>query len=232
MNTINISTSINNLNLKKGEIENFYLNKGYTIVGVDEVGRGCIAGDVYVGAVVCNYDKLYKLSDTQKELIKDSKQLSAKKRVEAIPVIKDIADSYAISSATIEEIEKYGIVNAIFIAFKKALSSINMNYDLVMVDGKQKIKDLDKNQVTVVKGDSLCYCIAAASILAKVTRDSYMKEQAKIYPNYGFEKHVGYGTKYHIEQLKKWGVSSIHRKNFEPVSSMIKIKDESKTIIY
>lgn len=207
---------------KRGQIERFYIDQGYTLVGVDEVGRGCIAGDVYAGAVILDYTKLFTLPDDQKELIKDSKKLSAKQREKASTIIEEVSLSTAVASASVQEIFDLGIVEALMLAMRRALNKLSVSFNFLLIDGKQQLRDCPcSNQLAVIKGDYYCYCIAAASILAKITRDKYMHDQANLFPNYGFESHVGYGTKKHIEKIKELGVCSIHRRNFEPVSSFI-----------
>ena len=207
---------------ERGLIESQYLNQGYTIVGVDEVGRGCIAGDVYAGAVVLDYAKLDALSAKDKDLIRDSKQLSPLQRLKAKDLISQISISQAVASASVTEIFELGIVDAVMLAMRKALSKLSCSYSFLLIDGKQKLKGCTCQQLAVVKGDYLCYCIAAASIIAKVERDNYMHSLASSFPEYGFETHVGYGTRKHIESIRILGVTPIHRQNFEPISSILK----------
>ena len=208
--------------LKKGDIERHALEKQQTIVGVDEVGRGCLAGPVYTAAVVLDLERLFTLSDKELDLIRDSKKLSAKQRGKVLDLIKEIALSYKLGVSSPRCIEKLGILPATFRAMKLALEGLEVSYDKVYVDGNQIIPSyLDKPQEALVKGDSLSYTIAAASIVAKVARDSYMQKQAKYFPEYLFEKHVGYGTKAHLEALELHGVTPLHRRNFAPIRDMI-----------
>ena len=207
---------------QRGVIEKLYVDQGYTIVGVDEVGRGCIAGDVYGGAVVLDYKKLYELPEDKRELIKDSKKLSARQRESICGLIKEVSRSCAVASASVEEIFDLGIVDAVMLAMRRAMRKLDVDFNFLLIDGKQALKECSIQQRAVVKGDYLCYCIAAASILAKVTRDEYMHNQASFFPGYGFESHVGYGTKQHITQINKLGVTPIHRRNFEPITSYVK----------
>ena len=202
----------------KGDIENSYLEGGKLIAGVDEVGRGCLAGPVYTAAIILDYDKLYGLDDKTRDLIRDSKKLSVKQRERILPVIKDIAITYAIQSASVEEVDELNIIGATFLAMNRSLASLERKPDITLVDGNQEVKGFKGKQRTLVKGDSLAYTIAAASILAKDARDSYMCEVGEQHPEYGFESHVGYGTKKHIDALAEYGVLDVHRKSFAPVA--------------
>ncbi len=176
------------------------------ICGVDEAGRGPLAGPVFAAAVILS--KSNSIDD-----VTDSKKLSAKKREYLFDIIKDRAVSYSIAFATEKEIDNINILNATMLAMKRAISGLYVNPDIALIDG-DKAPDVNIPIKTIVKGDSLSASIAAASILAKVSRDAYMKDMAKIYPEYNFEKHKGYGTKLHIELIKKYGPCKIHRKSF------------------
>ena len=201
----------------KGEIEYYLLQKNQTAAGIDEVGRGCLAGPVYAAAAILDYDALVSLPAKVREKIRDSKTLSKKQRGEMISVVKEISSAWAISCASVPEIENLGIVGATFLAMKRSLSDLNKPFDCLLIDGNRPLEGYNGEQKTVVKGDQLCYCIAAASILAKEARDQYMREQAESYPGYGFDSHVGYGTKAHLEAVKKHGACSLHRRNFAPI---------------
>jgi ribonuclease HII len=206
---------------ERGKIERELLESGITnIVGVDEVGRGCIAGPVFAAAAVLDYNKLFALPPEQLALIRDSKTLSAKQRSSLIPIIKEVALDIKISGSSVETIEQHGIVRALSYAMHKALKNLTCDYDFLLIDGKQKLQNFNKEQRAVVKGDNFCYCIAAASIIAKEARDNYMREQSLTYPVYGFEKHVGYGTGLHIQMLKEHGICPLHRRNFAPINRM------------
>ncbi len=188
--------------------EEEYYNRGYKfIAGVDEAGRGPLAGDVYAAAVIFPQGESVLGLD-------DSKKLSEKKREELFLEIKEKALAYSIGIATVEEIESLNILNATFLAMNRAIDSLTIKPDFVLVDGNQKIKGLQTQQESVVKGDSLSLSIAAASILAKVSRDHYMKKIAEEYPQYEFSKHKGYGTALHSELIKKYGPSKVHRLSF------------------
>lgn len=176
------------------------------VCGIDEAGRGPLAGDVYAAAVVFDDDVFI-------EGLNDSKKLSEKKREELYDEIVAKAKAYCVAAASVDEIDSYNILQATFLAMKRSYEGLNMNIDLALVDGN-RVPPLECNVKTVVKGDSVSASIAAASILAKVSRDRYMKEIAEKYPQYQFEKHKGYGTKLHYEMLDKYGISDVHRLSF------------------
>ena len=189
------------------EIENSYYDSGIvTICGVDEAGRGPLAGPVCAAAVILPAGLVIDRLD-------DSKKLSDKRRRELMPIIKENAIAYGIAFASHEEIDQINILQATFLAMERALEKLNIRPDLALIDGNRQ-KDFGINAVTVVKGDSRSANIAAASVLAKVTRDDYMEEMAKQYPGYGFEIHKGYGTKAHYAALTELGPSPIHRMTF------------------
>jgi ribonuclease HII len=211
--------------MKRGDLERAALARGMQLVGVDEVGRGCIAGPVVAAAVALDYEKLFLLPAETLALIRDSKTLSPRQRRLIIPVIHTVANGQATASASVEEIETLGILQATFVAMRRALDCLDGAFDSILVDGNQKIPGLEVLkrpivQQTVVKGDHWCYAIAAASIFAKETRDEFMRKLAIDLPGYGFEKHVGYGTREHIENIKTQGITPWHRRGFEPVRSL------------
>lgn len=174
--------------------------------GVDEAGRGPLAGDVYAAAVILPEGLVI-------EGINDSKKLSEKKREALYDEIIEKADAYCIATASVEEIDEFNILGATFIAMKRAVEGLGTNVGLALVDGN-RTPPLDCNVQTLIKGDGTSASIAAASILAKVERDRYMKKLAVEYPEYQFEKHKGYGTKLHNELILKYGASPVHRKTF------------------
>ncbi len=176
------------------------------ICGVDEAGRGPLAGDVYAAAVVFPDGVVI-------DGINDSKKLSEKKREELFSRIISEAAAYSISTASVREIEEINILNAAMLAMKRAIESLSITPDLVLVDGN-KTPDITMKAAAVIKGDAKSQSIAAASILAKVARDRYMREIDKKYPQYQFSKHKGYGTTLHYELIDKYGVSDIHRMSF------------------
>ncbi|NRA64367.1 MAG: ribonuclease HII [Pseudobacteriovorax sp.] len=218
------SESLSNpsLALNKGDLERHWLKTNYEVVGVDEVGRGCIAGPVVTAAVKLNYEAVFALPHEKLKLIRDSKKLSSKQRQNIITTIKDCSLLLGIGSATVHEIERFGIVPATFLAMRRALAPLSLSQNsMILVDGRDTIPEITSPQKAIIGGDGLCYCIAAASILAKESRDAFMRSQDKKYPDYGFEKNMGYGTAKHIEGLKKAGISPLHRKNFAPIRQMI-----------
>lgn len=189
------------------EYENKALSQGFEIVcGVDEAGRGPLAGPVYAAAVIL--PKGYIV-----EGVNDSKKLSEKKREQLFDKITDECVCYSIGIATEKEIDEINILQATFLAMKRAVNGLEIKPDIALIDGNRE-PGLDIEEWDIVKGDAKSANIAAASILAKVSRDRYMLEMAERYPQYQFEKHKGYGTKLHYEMIEKYGVSEIHRKSF------------------
>ena len=176
------------------------------ICGIDEAGRGPLAGPVCAAAVILP-------PHLEIPGLDDSKKLSDKRRRELMPVIKEQAVAYGIAFASHEEIDEINILQATFLAMERALAQLSVRPDFALIDGNRE-KDFGLPVKTVVKGDSLSANIAAASILAKVTRDDLMEEMAKEYPAYGFEIHKGYGTKAHYAALTAHGPSPIHRMTF------------------
>lgn len=209
--------------------EHAFFRKGYDeIIGVDEVGMGCLAGPVAVCAVymprsfdIAQYPEL--------RMVKDSKMLSASQRERLALAIKESGIEYAIRLAYPKTIDRLNIFQASRQAMKRAVSGVlvrrggpPMRNVVVLVDGPHKIPGLAVEQMPIVKGDQKVFAIACASILAKVYRDRMMRRYAKKYPQYGFEKHMGYGTKYHQAQLASIGPCDIHRRSFRPVSTISK----------
>ena len=176
------------------------------ICGVDEAGRGPLAGPVCAAAVIMP-------SGLMIESVNDSKKLTPKKRETLYQIILEKCIDYSVSLVCAEKIDEINILNATHLAMKNAVDSLKQKPDMVLVDGNSLPK-WDVDSVSIVKGDALSHSIACASILAKVSRDKFMIEQAEKYPSYGFERHKGYGTKAHIEALKKYGPCEIHRKTF------------------
>ena len=182
-------------------------SKGYKAVcGVDEAGRGPLAGPVCAAAVILPENTII-------DGVNDSKKLSEKKREALFDVIKSSARSYCIAYATVEEIESMNILNATMLAMKRAVEGLDVKADYAMIDGN-RLPDLNIDSEFIIKGDAKSMSIAAASILAKVSRDRLLREYAKEYPEYQFDKHKGYGTKMHCEAIQKYGVLPIHRKSF------------------
>lgn len=188
-------------------IENEYREKGFNIIcGVDEAGRGPLAGPVYAAAVILP-------SDCVIEGLNDSKKLTEKKREALFDEIKEKALAYGIASADEKEIDEINILNATFLAMKRAIDLLSVKPDLALIDGNQK-PHTDIEEVTVIKGDAKSMSIAAASVLAKVSRDRFMFEMSEKYPQYEFARHKGYGTKLHYEKIAQYGVCDIHRRTF------------------
>jgi ribonuclease HII len=184
-----------------------YAQQGYRLIcGVDEAGRGPLAGPVCAAAVILPDD--YEIPG-----LNDSKQLTDKKRRELFPVIKEQAISYGIAFVDEQVIDRDNILNATFQAMKAAISQLSPQPDLALIDGN-RVTDFGVEAVPIVKGDAKVASIAAASILAKVSRDQYMEEMDALYPEYGFAVHKGYGTKRHYAAVTEYGLCPIHRKTF------------------
>lgn len=189
------------------EIEdNLYTEEIHVICGVDEAGRGPLAGPVCAAAVILP-------AHLELPGLNDSKKLTDKKRRELFPIIKENAIAYGIGFASEKEIDEINILQATFLAMERAIAQLEISPDLVLIDGNRE-KNFGIPVKTVIKGDSLSANIAAASILAKVTRDDLMLEMAKKYPEYQFDVHKGYGTKAHYAALTAHGPSPIHRMTF------------------
>lgn len=192
----------------------FYNDKVKLIVGCDEAGRGCLLGDVFAGAVILP-------SDFQCDLINDSKQLSEKQREEAYKIIVENAIAYGVGRCSAEEIDKMNILNASREAMVRAINNMNHTFDMVITDAV-KIKGLNVEVYPLIHGDALSLCVAAASIIAKVSRDHYCLELDKKYPEYQIAKHKGYGTKIHMEALEKYGPKKgLHRFTYAPVKKYL-----------
>ena len=188
-------------------IEDELYGKGIvTICGVDEAGRGPLAGPVCAAAVILP-------PHLEIPGLDDSKKLSDKRRRDLFPIIKEQAIAYGIGLASHEEIDEINILQATFLAMRRAIEQLNGKAEFALIDGNRET-DFGLPVKTVVKGDSLSANIAAASVLAKVTRDDIMEAMAEEYPQYGFEIHKGYGTKAHYEALRNHGPSPIHRMTF------------------
>ena len=188
-------------------LENEIYNEGFTLLcGVDEAGRGPLAGPVCAAAVMLPRGHVI-------EGLNDSKKLTEKRREELYDVIRSESVSYGIAFASVEEIETLNILGATFLAMNRALKQLSPAPELALIDGN-RTKGIEVPARCVVKGDSKCADIAAASVLAKVTRDRYMLEMAEKYPQYHFEQHKGYGTTLHYAALREFGPSPIHRMSF------------------
>ena len=189
------------------EFEKEALAKGYkSVCGVDEAGRGPLAGPVCAAAVILPEGVII-------DGVNDSKKLSEKKRESLFDVIRKQALSYSIAYATVDEIEEINILNATMLAMRRAIDGLDIKADYAMIDGN-KIPPIDIDAECIVKGDEKSMSIACASILAKVSRDRLLYKYAEEYPMYGFDKHKGYGTKVHREAILKYGPCPYHRKSF------------------
>ncbi|HSK71896.1 MAG TPA: ribonuclease HII [Pyrinomonadaceae bacterium] len=180
------------------------------IAGIDEVGRGCLAGAVVAAACILD------LSKPLPEGLNDSKKLTAKKRDSIVEEIKQNALAYSIAQIEAEEIDRINILQATKKAMRLAVENLHLKADFLLIDAVQ-LKEIPLPQKAIIKGDAISASIAAASILAKTYRDNLMQEFDKTYPEYGFSKHVGYGTKAHFEALRKHGACPLHRKSFRGV---------------
>ncbi len=189
------------------EYEHRAMENGFSVIcGIDEAGRGPLAGPVFAAAVVLP-------ADCEIPGLNDSKKLTEKKREALFDIIIEKAVAYSVASASEKEIDEINILRATFLAMRRAFDGLAVKPDYALIDGN-KTPGLDAREEAVVKGDAKSMSIAAASILAKVSRDRYMLQMAEIYPQYCFEKHKGYGTKLHYEKISEYGVSEIHRKTF------------------
>lgn len=181
--------------------------KGFTAVcGIDEAGRGPLAGPVVAAAVILP-------AGIELPGVNDSKKITEKKREVLFDFVKEHALAYGIGQASEQEIDEINILQATFLAMRRAVEALDIPADFALVDGN-RIQGLDIPAETVIGGDGKVLSIAAASILAKVTRDRYMREMAQTYPEYGFEKHKGYGTKAHYAAIEQYGICPLHRRTF------------------
>ena len=200
----------------KLEYEKPFYEKGLRlIVGLDEAGRGCLLGPVVASAVILPHDFYHPL-------INDSKQLSEKQREEAFKIIKENAIEYAIGECSVEEIDRMNILEASREAMMRALRQIKTKYELVITDYMKLPEVKEVEVIPIAHGDAQAFNIAAASIIAKVTRDHYCYELEKKYPNFKISSHKGYGTKEHLEELEKYGpVKGLHRFSYKPVKACL-----------
>lgn len=207
------------------KIEQKYFSHCYKMVaGVDEVGRGPLAGPVVAACVVIGSEFVIP---KELEGVKDSKKLSEKKREELYEDIMRILPDVGVGICNHKIIDKVNILQATFLAMKKAVTELKEEPEIVLVDGKFTVPILSVQQKAIIKGDSSVFSIAAASIVAKVVRDRLMRKIHDKYPEYGFHKHKGYGTKFHIEALKKYGPCPIHRRSFSPVKELFLVNKKN-----
>ena len=193
---------------KLKEIEKDLYSKGFkNICGIDEAGRGPLAGPVVIAGVIMPQDSMI-------EGVNDSKKVSEKKREKLYEEITEEALAWGVGIIDPQEIDDINILNATKKGLTLALKELTEKPDLILVDALTGIDTLGVPYQSIIKGDAKSYSIAAASIIAKVTRDRIIREWDKIYPQYGFEKHKGYGTKMHIDAIKEYGITPLHRKTF------------------
>lgn len=182
------------------------------LVGIDEVGRGCWAGPLVAGAVIL---------DTPIEGVKDSKQLSKTSRIMLAAQIREYAVAIGLGWVWPAEIDAYGLTWAVQTAMERAVAEITVPYDQIVIDGNINYLPKHAGSQAVIKADASVPAVSAASIVAKVARDTYMAELGEAYAGYGFEQHVGYGTAAHIAALKRLGVSDIHRRSYKPIQALL-----------
>jgi len=212
METANLELFPVRTELKIGtDFERQAVADGYRyIAGVDEVGRGCLAGAVVAAACILD------LSKPLPEFLDDSKKISEKRRESIAEQLKESVTAYSIAQVEADEIDRINILQATKKAMRLAIEKLTPKADFLLIDAVQ-LKEINLPQKAIIKGDGISASIAAASILAKIYRDNLMREMCQVYPQYGFSKHVGYGTKAHFEALRKYGACSIHRKSFKGV---------------
>lgn len=203
---------LTDLNMYQYEEELYKLGYHY-IAGVDEAGRGPLAGPVVAAAVILKKDAKFKY-------VNDSKKLTEKQREKALEEIKSQAVAIGIGISSVEEIDLINIYRASREAMISAIKQLKIKPEFLLIDAMPM--EIDIPLKSIIKGDQLSISIAAASIVAKTTRDAYMLEMDKLFPNYGFKEHKGYGTKQHLEALQTYGVTPIHRKSYQPIKQMLK----------
>lgn len=181
------------------------------ILGIDEVGRGCWAGPLVAGAAIL-HEPIVGL--------KDSKKLSRRQREKLDVEIRTRAE-VGLGWVTAQDVDKIGLTEAVRLAMQRAVQEIHLKFDEIIVDGNYNYLSGDPRSKAMIKADNSVAAVSAASIIAKVARDNYMTEQAKIFPNYNFDKHVGYGTLLHIKSLKDFGPCELHRMSYKPIKALI-----------
>jgi len=189
------------------------LNKNKLIAGVDEVGRGSWIGPVFSAAVILK-------KNINKNLLKDSKKISAKERKQLANYIKKNS-IYSVGKASIKEIDRLNILQATLLSMKRAINNLKHKPNIILVDGVHVPKNMDYHFKTIIRGDEKIFVISAASIIAKVARDRYITRLAKNYISYGWHTNFGYGTKKHLDAINKFGVTNHHRKSFKPIYNIL-----------
>jgi ribonuclease HII len=190
------------------------------LIGIDEVGRGCWAGPLVAGAVMLS-------EENPITGLKDSKKLSAPARERLSSQILISAKAYGIGWVTAREVDELGLTESVRLAMQRALADIKIAYDEIIIDGDYNFLQDNPKATTLIKADDLVSAVSAASIIAKVARDKYMQELAADYPDYGFEKHVGYGTAQHRAMLALYGVSDVHRISYKPIKALLSCAKEA-----
>ncbi len=195
-----------------------FCKEGLFVIGVDEVGRGCLAGPVYAAAVALSHHE-WDQELTDSKLLSEDRREHWASRIQA-------SEKFGIGIASVEEIEQLNILKASLLAMQRAVENLNVQKGIVLIDGNQKIPGLmGFEQKTFVKGDLRLAPISAASIVAKVSRDQYMKSLAKVWPQYGFDIHKGYGTPQHRKSIQEFGVTDLHRKTFSGVKEHVQLQN-------
>ncbi|MBC7546400.1 ribonuclease HII [Candidatus Saccharibacteria bacterium] len=184
------------------------------VVGIDEVGRGCWAGPVVASAVIL---------DTSKPIdgLRDSKKMTKSQRVAVAALVRKNAQSYGIGWASAQYVDAHGLTQAVRHAMQQALDKISQTYSVVIIDGSFNFLADNLKTETMVKADDSVPAVSAASIIAKVARDDFMAKQALLYPGYGFERHVGYGTAVHVAALRQFGPTPLHRMSYKPLQALV-----------
>ena len=192
---------------------NLQLSGYQLIAGIDEAGRGPLAGPVVAAAVIFNFTEVPE----ELKFLADSKKLSARRRESFSKIIMARAENFGIGICDHQTIDRLNILQATFLAMKKALTALSVNPDIILVDGQLPLPNYSAPQQAIINGDNIIFSIAAASVLAKVARDRFMTAMHERYPQYGFRQHKGYGTKLHMDALQLHGPCEIHRRTFRPV---------------
>ena len=185
-----------------------------TVVGVDEVGRGCLAGPVVVGAVLLGKPLIG---------IKDSKLLSKRQREAWVEKIEESALAIGLGWVHSDELDSVGLTEAVRLAMQRAVEQIKEPYDQIIIDGNFNFLAENPKAVCLIKADQTVQAVSAASVVAKVARDKFMTEMGTEYPHYGFEHNVGYGTRFHLERLQAHGISQLHRRSFAPIQALLQL---------
>lgn len=194
------------------------------LAGVDEAGVGPLAGPVIAAAVIFDFRKKLFNSKIKEDWIRqlnDSKKLTHEKREQLLKFIIKHAVSFGIGKSSVTEIDEINILQSRLIAMKRAIENLGKKPRMVLIDGNRSVPHLQVQQRLIIRGDEKVFSVAAASILAKVTRDNILENLHKKFPQYGFDRHKGYGTQFHFEMIQKHGPCDIHRKSFEPIKSII-----------